>query len=70
MYDGPNAAARCVGQLVQSHTVGPLPRIAYIPDYITQDMEERLLRELQASKAKWTQVSLDRARLLLRPGTT
>lgn len=33
-----------------------LPTLHYIPDYISEAEEHRLLQEVHASKAKWVQV--------------
>lgn len=38
-----------------------LRSLYYVPDYVTEDVEERLLLQIRSSKAKWTQVSLDSA---------
>lgn len=34
-----------------------LPTLHYIPDFISEAEEQRLLQEVHASKAKWVQVS-------------
>ena len=38
--------------------VGPqiLPSVYYVPEFVSEDESERLLREVHASKAKWTLV--------------
>lgn len=43
---------------------GPLQTVFYLPGYLSPAEEERLTREIHASKAKWTQVSWARAGLL------
>lgn len=44
--------------LLSRYQVGheQLPTLHYIPDYISAAEEERLLKEVHASKAKWVQV--------------
>ncbi len=41
----------------QQHSLTPsLPRLPQVPDYLTAAEEERLLREVHASQAKWVKV--------------
>lgn len=42
---------------LESYRVGSLPRIYYVPEFISEAQEAQLLCEIRASKFKWTQVS-------------
>ncbi|GMH44317.1 hypothetical protein BSKO_12251 [Bryopsis sp. KO-2023] len=42
---------------LSKYRVGSLPRLYYIPDYITSDVEERLLQKTFEKKAKWVKLS-------------
>jgi len=46
-----------VSELVASSRVGPIPHTSYIPDYVTAEEEQRILQNVYASQAKWTQLS-------------
>ncbi|PNG99069.1 putative alpha-ketoglutarate-dependent dioxygenase ABH6, partial [Tetrabaena socialis] len=40
------------------HQFAPhLPSLFYLPEYVNEAEEERLLREVRASRAKWVQLS-------------
>mmetsp|Transcript_28745 Transcript_28745/g.80933 ORF Transcript_28745/g.80933 Transcript_28745/m.80933 type:complete len:236 (-) Transcript_28745:383-1090(-) len=43
--------------ILSERRVGSLPKVHYIPEYVTEVQEARLLEEVRSSKAKWTQVS-------------
>lgn len=47
--------ARLTPETLGEFRVGSLPSIFYVPGFVSEDEEERLLREVHASKAKWTQ---------------
>lgn len=51
------SSERALPEWLRSRRVGHLSHVFYVPDYIDEDQESRLLQRISSSAGKWTQVS-------------